>query len=155
MYPETKAGAEWYELDDHTERLHGSVRFEETDDQSPHDPDVADAPEDMKRVGNDHEELHNAKLGPDGYFDGFFHKDFQGNYAQVKKRKSKNHARDTSMLQLQDHDNDSDDIPYSYEADGAKAMPKEGQSDFDLVQTDARIKTIFDHENKKDWSAYL
>jgi len=75
MYPETKAGAEWYELDDHAERVHGSVRFEDADDQSPHDPDVADAPEDMKRVGNDHEELHNAKLGPEGYFDGFFHKD--------------------------------------------------------------------------------
>lgn len=62
------------------------------DDQSPHDPDVVDAPEDMKRVGNDHEELHNAKLSPDGYYDGFFHKDFEGNYAQ--KKSTHHHVRD-------------------------------------------------------------
>ena len=47
-----------------------------SDDNSPYVPDVADAPEDIKRVGNDHEELHNAKLSPDGYYDGFFHKDY-------------------------------------------------------------------------------
>ena len=90
LYPK-KDPAEWYELDNRDERLHGSVRFEETDDQSPHDPDVVDAPEDMKRVGNDHEELHNAKLSPDGYYNGFFHKDFEGNYAQ----KRSHHIRDT------------------------------------------------------------
>jgi hypothetical protein len=44
-----------------------------SDHNTAYDPDVADAPEDIKRVGNDHEELHNAKLSPDGYYDGFFH----------------------------------------------------------------------------------
>lgn len=39
------------------------------------------------------------------------------------------------MIQIKDHDNDSDDIPYSYEADGARAIPREGQSDYDLIQT--------------------
>jgi len=35
----------------------------------------------MKRFGNDHHPLHNAKLNPDGYYTGFFHKDYQGLYA--------------------------------------------------------------------------
>ena len=134
IYKEKKAEAEWYELDNADERVHGSVRFEETDDQSPHDPDVVDAPEDMKRVGNDHEELHNAKLSPDGYYDGFFHKDYQGNYSQQKHRhRRRTHLRDSGLLQVRDHDNDSDDIPYSYEADGARVQPKEGESDYDLL----------------------
>ena len=55
-----------------------------SDDFSPYDPSVADAPEDIKRVDNDHEELHNAKLSPDGYYTGFFHKDHEGNYSTVK-----------------------------------------------------------------------
>ena len=80
-YPKKADPVEWYELDNVDERIHGSSRFEEMDDQSPHDPDVVDAPEDIKRVGNDHEELHNAKLSPDGYYNGFHHKDFEGNYA--------------------------------------------------------------------------
>jgi hypothetical protein len=79
MYPETKPGRQWYELDNHHERLHGTVA---SDELSPYDPEVADAPEDMKRVGNDHEALHNAKLSPDGYYNGFHHKDYKGNYAQ-------------------------------------------------------------------------
>jgi hypothetical protein len=45
----------------------------------------------MPRVGNDHEALSNAKLAPNGYFDGFFHKDFEGNYAQKKAHKSRKH----------------------------------------------------------------
>jgi hypothetical protein len=45
-----------------------------------YDPDVADAPEDIRRVGNDHTPLHNAKLSPTGYYTGFFHKDYLGNY---------------------------------------------------------------------------
>jgi len=80
MYPDTKADREWYELDDPTERIHDS---EAADDESPHDPDVVDAPEDMKRsgpLGNDHEELHNAKLSPDGYYNGFHHKDYEGKF---------------------------------------------------------------------------
>ena len=73
VYPETKPGRKWFELDNHHERLHGTVA---SDDISPYDPDVADAPEDIKRVGNDHEPLHNAKLSPTGYYNGFHHKDY-------------------------------------------------------------------------------
>lgn len=98
-YPK-KDAAEWYELDNLDERIHGSARFEEADDQSPHDPDVVDAPEDMKRVGNDHEELHNAKLSPDGYYNGYFHKDYEGNYAQKRSRHHHHHNRDNSMVQI-------------------------------------------------------
>lgn len=57
------------------------------------------------------------------------------------------------MIQIQDHENDDDDIPYSYEADGAHAVPKDGQSDFDLLQTGASLKTS--DGDSKDWSAYL
>jgi len=106
-------GTEWFELNDRTERLHGT---EPMDDVQPYDKDVADAPEDMKRVGNDHEELHNAKLSPDGYFTGFYHKDFSGNYAQVNSKrfhqmdhKHRHHAKDNNMVEF--HENDTDDIP--------------------------------------------
>ena len=57
----------------------------------------------MKRVGNNHEPLHNAKLSPTGYYNGFFHKDYQGKYAQMRR-----HER--TQLQLNDHKNDSDDV---------------------------------------------
>ena len=73
MYPDTKPGRQWYELDNHHERLHGTVG---SDDFSPYDPDVADAPEDSFRTGNDHQPLSNAKLSPDGYYTGYFHKDY-------------------------------------------------------------------------------
>jgi len=60
------------------------------------------------------------------------------------------------MVQIMDHDNDSDDIPTSYEADGAHALPQDGQSDYDLVQTDAQIEDNAKHpSDKKDWGAYL
>ena len=109
-----KDGTEWFELNDRTERIHGT---EPMDDVQPYDHDVADAPEDMKRVGNDHEKLHNAKLSPNGYFTGFYHKDFAGNYAQVNSgrfhqisHKHKHHrAADKSMMQFRE--NDTDDIP--------------------------------------------
>jgi hypothetical protein len=52
------------------------------DNVSPYDADVANAPEDMARVGNDHQTLENGKLSPDGYYTGFFHKDAAGSYAQ-------------------------------------------------------------------------
>ena len=77
VYPESAGGKEWWLLDDVHERIHGtSIAGVANDNNSPYDPDVADAPEDVKRVGNDHEALSNAKLGPDGYYTGFFHKDF-------------------------------------------------------------------------------
>jgi hypothetical protein len=80
-YADIKSGKEWYELHNADERIHG---FKAVDDNSPYDPDVVDAPEDMKRVGNDHTPLHNAHLSPDGYYNGFHHKDFEGKYAQKK-----------------------------------------------------------------------
>jgi hypothetical protein len=110
LYPETKKDRKWYELDDFTERLHGT---EADDDVSPHDSDVVDAPEDMKRVGNDHEELHNAKLAPDGYYNGFHHKDYEGNYSQKKShaRHHKGHRlHRNTMVQIGDHEKDTDDM---------------------------------------------
>lgn len=58
------------------------------------------------------------------------------------------------MIQIKDHDNDDDDIPYSYEADGARAVPKENQSDYDLVQTNSHIR-FKDEEIKPEWGAYM
>jgi len=111
MYPETKTDREWYELDDFTERIHDS---EAADDESPHDPEVVDSPEDMKRVGNDHEDLHNAKLSPDGYYNGFHHKDFEGKFVQKARRGSlaqkTHHKLRNSMVQLSDHENDTNDV---------------------------------------------
>lgn len=86
---------------------------------SPFDPDTVDAPEDMKRVGNDHEALHNSKLDPKGYYTGFFHKDYQGNYAQhlaqkhhAKKHHAKkhHHHKRHENVMIGDHNNDTDDI---------------------------------------------
>jgi hypothetical protein len=110
MYPDTKPGRQWYELDNHHERLHGTVA---SDELSPYDPEVADAPEDMKRVGNDHEPLHNAKLSPNGYYNGFHHKDYKGNYAQkalAQARRHRHHRRSVANVQLKDHENDTDDL---------------------------------------------
>jgi len=33
------------------------------------------------KVGNDFHPLHNAKLNPEGFYTGHFHKDYKGNYA--------------------------------------------------------------------------
>mmetsp|Transcript_38178 Transcript_38178/g.58236 ORF Transcript_38178/g.58236 Transcript_38178/m.58236 type:complete len:152 (+) Transcript_38178:181-636(+) len=88
------------------------------DDVSPHDPEVVDAPEDMKRVANDHESLHNAKLSPDGYYNGFHHKDFQGNYVQKAKKHHKKHHHHPRREYVQlgyDHENDTEDIPEGLE----------------------------------------
>jgi hypothetical protein len=104
LYPPTKKGHKWWELDDSTERLHGT---RPEDNFSPYDPDVVDAPEDIKRVGNDHTPLHNAKLAPKGYYTGFFHKDYKGMYAQKHSRK---HRKDQELVQY-DHEFDTDDIP--------------------------------------------
>ena len=83
FYVPTKDGAEWFDLDDPTERLHGT---QAEDEDHSDDPDVADAPEDIPRVGNSHEKLHNAVEQPDGYETGFTVKDAFGNYAQVNRR---------------------------------------------------------------------
>jgi hypothetical protein len=77
MYPDTLPGHEWWELDDADERLEGT---RSSDHHNLHDASVGDAPEDIRRVGNDHTPLHNAKLSPTGYYTGFFAKDYQGNY---------------------------------------------------------------------------
>ena len=73
MYPDTFPGHEWWELDDADERLDGT---RPTDHHNLHDATVGDAPEDIRRVGNDHTPLHNAKLSPTGYYTGFFAKDY-------------------------------------------------------------------------------
>ena len=83
FYKETRDGANWFDMDDPHERLHGT---QNEDFNTAYDPDVVDAPEDLPRVGNDHEALSNAKLSPNGYYDGFFHKDFEGNFAQRRSR---------------------------------------------------------------------
>lgn len=61
------------------------------------------------------------------------------------------------MVQIKDHENDDDDIPTSYEADGAHAHYQEGQSDYDLVQTDADIQEPSKKGEKKegDWKGYF
>lgn len=117
VYPESAGGKEWWLLDDKHERIHGtSIAGVANDNNSPFDPDVADAPEDIKRLGNDHHPLSNAKLSPNGYYNGFFHKDFQGNYAQkssrtLSKKHHRNHPQRHMAVQLSDHDNDTDDFP--------------------------------------------
>lgn len=125
FYKETKNGKEWFELDDKTERIHGTEEF---DDVSPHDHEVVDAPEDMTPVGNDHNEFHNAKLSPDGYFNGYFHKDAFGKfnqnaeYGMAQRRrfhKLRKMAVPSSQQVLMDdrsyvsynHEDDTDDIP--------------------------------------------
>lgn len=111
-YMPTQAGKPWFDLDDHTERIHGT---EKMDNVSPYDPDVVDAPEDMPRVGNDHERLHNAKLSPNGYYTGWFHKDYQGNYAQshekLRRMRPTPHTISADSFVMFDHENDTDDIP--------------------------------------------
>ncbi len=79
FYPE-RGQKNYWDLANRDERIEG---YYPVDYNGPYDPNVVDAPEDIKRVGNDHTPLHNAKLSPDGYYTGFFHKDYKGNYAQV------------------------------------------------------------------------
>ena len=57
------------------------------------------------------------------------------------------------MIQIGDHENDTDDLPASYEADGAHAIPQDGQSDFDLVQLHSRVRK--NDEAYQNWSEYL
>ena len=78
FYPETKPGHPWWELSNADERLEGT---RPEDYWGPFDPDVVDAPEDITPVGNDFHPLHNAKLNPEGFYTGHFHKDYKGNYA--------------------------------------------------------------------------
>jgi hypothetical protein len=40
---------------------------------------------DPNPAGNCHEKLNNAVLSPSGYYTGFFHKDFEGLYAQLNE----------------------------------------------------------------------
>jgi len=144
MYPETKPDREWYELDDFTERIHDS---EEKDDQSPHDPEVVDAPEDMKRVGNDHEDLHNAKLSPDGYYNGFHHKDYEGKFVQKARRGSfaqRPHHRH-NMVQLSDHENDADDI-LETDRDFSYVQDHDNDPD-DVLDENSYVHTKYEHED--------
>ena len=87
----------------------------------------------MKRVGNDHEPLHNAKLSPTGYYNGFFHKDYEGKYAQMSRR------HQHQNIQMNDHKNDTDDLventfmQFDHEND-TEDIP-ENLDPFSLVQT--------------------
>mgnify|MGYP004359004567 CR=1 FL=1 len=83
MYIDTPGGQSWWELDDKHERIEDTEDHRGMHDlDSPYDPDVGDAPEDLPRRGNDHEGHTNAKLSPTGYHNGFaMAKDAFGNYA--------------------------------------------------------------------------
>ena len=142
FYKATKAGANWFDLDDPSERLHGT---EDQDFKTAYDPDVVDAPEDLPRVGNDHQELSNAKLSPDGYYNGFFHKDYQGNYAQqsrkaLKARKHHHHHPHRQYVQF-DHDNDEEDYLYDNELRAVERMENGEEDDETNVQFNHELDT--------------
>ena len=99
------------------------------DDKSPYDPDVGDAPEDLKRVGNDHTPLVNPKLSPVGYYNGFFHKDYQGKYAQHGSRHHHKHHHDHARVQTTDHKNDTDDIVEDGKMDGYMVQLNDHEND--------------------------
>jgi len=118
------------------DEIHGFKN--DNDDKTAYDPNVVDAPEDMPRVGNDHEELHNAKLSPDGYYTAWFHKDHEGNYAQAKhhKKSKRHHAKKHPKLiqtnnQISDHERDTDDVVEEF-------------------SDDTKVQTRFDHEMDSD-----
>lgn len=108
MYSATPGGQDWWELDDKHERIMETEDHRGKHDlDSPYDPETVDAPEDIQRVGNDHQPLSNAKLSPDGYHNGFpMAKDAFGNYAQ---RSHHHHHYDPTMV-MYDHENDTDDL---------------------------------------------
>lgn len=121
---------------------------------SPYDPNVVDAPEDIKRVGNDHEELHNAKLSPTGYYKGFFHKDYKGNYAQVKhgKKQHKKASKHHKFLQIADHRRDTDDLVESRDDFIQQRFDHDNDTD-DVVEEFSdmnKVQTKFEHENDTD-----
>lgn len=137
------------------DELHGHMA--PSDDNSPYDPDVADAPEDIKRVDNDHEELHNAKLSPDGYYTGYFHKDFEGKYAQVKNKHHKKHHGNPKVgnnkarfVQLNDHRKDTEDIVENEE--WVQASDHDNDSD-DVVEEfsdTSNVQSNYEHEDDPD-----
>jgi hypothetical protein len=47
LYPDTRPGHEWWELDDPNERIHGT---KDSDEWHPYDPLPVDAPEDIPRI---------------------------------------------------------------------------------------------------------
>merc|ERR1719240_29236 len=116
--------------------IHGYMNND--DDKTAYDPNVADAPEDMPRVGNDHEELHNAKLSPEGYYTGWFHKDHEGNYAQMKHHKKRHHhgKKHPKFVQINnkakfEHEHDTDDVVEEF-------------------SDEVKVQTKFDHERDTD-----
>lgn len=136
-YKETTPGANWFDLDDPSERLHGT---QDEDFWTAYDPDVVDAPEDMPRVGNDHEELSNAKLSPTGYYSGFFAKDYQGSYVQnarksLRSKKHHHHHHQPHRLNRGqyvqfDHDDDQEDYLYDNELRAVEKMNDEENVQF-------------------------
>jgi hypothetical protein len=97
----------------------------------------------MKRVGNDHEALHNAKLSPDGYHDGFYAKDFEGNYSQKGSSEDyiQTDKKDDEMMQIEstntnqfNHEEDTEDIPQGQDPVG---MAQRGSATQKLNEADA------------------
>ena len=68
----------------------------------------------LKYLANNY--LVNPKLSPTGYYNGFFHKDYQGNYSQRQvsnkrhHKHGKHHNHDHVHVQIKDHENDTDDL---------------------------------------------
>jgi len=142
MYPPTRKGAPWWELDDPSERIEGTRK---EDYNSPYDSDVVDAPEDIRRVKNDHHPLHNAKLSPTGYYNGFHAKDYKGNYAQMsQKRRPHHHHR--QFVQIADHNKDTDDLV----EDENFVHIKDHNKDTDDLVEDENFAQLKDHDNDSD-----
>lgn len=149
MYKENTKKRKWWELDNHHERIHGT---HPSDDLSPYDPDVADAPEDIKRVGNDHTPLHNAKLSPTGYYKGFFHKDYKGRYAQVgSQHRHRHHKKHHMNVQLRDHKKDTDDLV----EDEDFVQQKDHNKDTDDVVEDEDFVQVKGGQDAKAWKQYF
>lgn len=94
----------------------------------------------MPRVGNDHEELHNSKLAPDGYYNGFHFKDYNGNYVQQQKkvmRQKKHHHHHPRQFVQYNHSNDEDDFLLDSELKSVER--REGVDENSYMQ--------FEHEN--------
>ena len=96
-------------------------------------------------MGNDHEALSNAKLSPDGYYNGFFFKDYQGNYVQkarrslqAKGRKHHHHHRPHRLNRGQyvqfNHDQDEEDYLYDKELRAVETMNDDANVQFNHDQ---------------------
>jgi len=74
---------EKFDKDFHHGRIEGTIP---SDYWAVEDPDVADAPEDMPKIGNGFHHLHTANFNADGFYTGHFHKDYKGNYGDSMRK---------------------------------------------------------------------